>query len=57
MAMMDRAKSLLRDVGEKAERVTGKVLGDENMPAKDPARGLKGDLRGAEARLRDAVQK
>jgi len=45
MSMKDRAKNLAQTSWDRVEKVTGKALGDENMPVGEQVEELKGHLR------------
>lgn len=57
VSIKDKAKDLVQSSIEKVEKVTGKVLGDENMPAKDQVEELKGHAKGAGERVKKLTGK
>ena len=57
MSMKDKAKDLMQASLGKMEKATGKVLGDEDMPAKDQVEEVKSQVKQAASRVRDALKK
>ncbi len=45
MSMKDKAKNFVQTSRDKVEKATGKVLGNEDMPAKEQMEELKGHLK------------
>lgn len=45
MSMKDKTRNMIQTSLGRVEKATGKVLGDEDMPAKDQVEELKGHLK------------
>ena len=57
MSMKDKAKNFVQTSRYKVEKATGKALGNEDMPAKEQMEELKGHLKDAGGKVRDAFKK